>query len=181
MEDPNFEYSAAVKAYAHQLSDPRLQKFMLDVVDKNRYVTEGVEMKDFEFEDVDGEKHRLSDYKGMPIYLDIWATWCNPCKAIAPNFAALAETYKKENIKFIAISIDKNVKVWRDYVKQDGKHENVEEWLCTNKEFLEIYRISSIPRFLLIDKDFKIRMTFAYKPIEVDMQNLSMLLDEVIR
>lgn len=181
LEDPNFEYSAAVKAYAHQLSDPRLQKFMLDVVDKNRYVTEGVEMKDFEFEDVDGEKHRLSDYKGMPIYLDIWATWCNPCKAIAPNFAALAETYKKENIKFIAISIDKNVKVWRDYVKQDGKHENVEEWLCTSKEFLEIYRISSIPRFLLIDKDFKIRMTFAYKPIEVDMQNLSMLLDEVIR
>lgn len=73
------------------------------------------------------------------------------------------------------------MKVWRDYVKQDGKHENVEEWLCTNKEFLEIYRISSIPRFLLIDKDFKIRMTFAYKPIEVDMQNLSMLLDEVIR
>lgn len=178
--DPNFEYSATVKAYAHQLSDSRLRKIMLDIVDKNQYLMEGVEMKDFEFEDVDGKKHRLSDYKGMPIYLDIWATWCNPCKAIAPNFAALAKAYKEENIKFIAISIDKNVQVWQDYVKQYGKRENVEEWLCTNKEFLEMYKISSIPRFLLIDKDFKIRMTFAYKPIEVDMQNLRTLLDEVI-
>ena len=115
----------------------------------------------------------------MPIYLDIWATLCNPCKAISPNFAALAKTYARKGIKFIAISIDKNTQAWRDYVKKHDEHRYVEEWHCVDKVFLEKYRISSIPRFLLIDKDFKIRMAFAYKPIEFDMKNLTALLDEM--
>ena len=61
---------------------------------------------DFEFKDTEGNVHRLSDYKGKPMYIDVWATWCNPCKALAPAFQELAIEYKGKNIKFISISIE---------------------------------------------------------------------------
>ena len=45
-----------------------------------------VEAMDFEFKEMDGNACKLSDYKGMPIFIDVWATWCNPCKALETDF-----------------------------------------------------------------------------------------------
>lgn len=178
--DSNFKYSAGIAAYAQQLSDPRLREAMMKLVEDNRDIAEGADMRDFEFEDAEGKKHRLSEYKGKVMYIDVWATWCNPCKAISPNFEELAKEYEGKNIQFVAISIDKKVETWRKYMEQHGVHDNLEEWVCTDKAFIDTYRITSIPRFLLIDKHFKARMTYAHKPIEASMGELKTLLNELI-
>jgi len=178
--DSNFKYSAGIAAYAQQLSDPRLREAMMKLVEDNRDIAEGADMRDFEFEDAEGKKHRLSEYKGKVMYIDVWATWCNPCKAISPNFEELAKEYEGKNIQFVAISIDKKVETWRKYMEQHGVHDNLEEWVCTDKAFIDTYRITSIPRFLLIDKHFKVRMTYAHKPIEASMGELKTLLNELI-
>ena len=41
----------------------------------------------------EGKKGKLSDYKGKPMYVDFWATWCGPCRQFGPVFEAASEKY----------------------------------------------------------------------------------------
>jgi peroxiredoxin len=50
----------------------------------------GYPAPDFELANLKGEKVRLSDYRGMPVILNFWATWCGPCRAEFPEFQAAA-------------------------------------------------------------------------------------------
>lgn len=58
----------------------------------------------FEITDFDGERHRLSDYRGRVVYLNFWATWCVPCKAELPDIYALQEKYGD---RLVVITINK--------------------------------------------------------------------------
>ncbi len=49
---------------------------------------------DFTLKDMNGKDVRLSDFKGRPILLNFWATWCGPCKEEIPTLIALNENYK---------------------------------------------------------------------------------------
>ena len=49
---------------------------------------------DFEIEDINGGKLKLSDYTGKIVILDFWDTWCPPCKKEIPDFIELYKEYK---------------------------------------------------------------------------------------
>lgn len=177
--DSAFAYSSELKPYIDKLTDERLRSGLLKIWEANKDLLEGSMMQDFEFEDVKGNKHRLSDFKGTPMYIDVWATWCNPCIALSPNFAALAKEYQGKDIKFIAISIDNKVQPWQKFLEKKGLPENVEEWHFLDKKFIETYRLTSIPRLMLVDKDFRIKTVFAPKPIG-DMSEIKGMLDDLL-
>jgi len=61
---------------------------------------------DFVLNDADGATVRLADFKGRPILLNFWATWCPPCKAEIPSFVELANEYKKQNLLVLGVSVD---------------------------------------------------------------------------
>ncbi|MEO8456212.1 MAG: redoxin domain-containing protein [Chloroflexota bacterium] len=48
---------------------------------------------DFEITDIDGVRHRLSDYRGQAVFINFWATWCVPCRAELPEIYALQQEY----------------------------------------------------------------------------------------
>lgn len=169
-------YSLELLEIRERVKDPVVSRIVEGHVADKRALLTGVEAMDFEFEDLDGNRRKLSDYKGSPLFIDVWATWCNPCKALSPAFHELAGKYEGKNIKFIAVSIDKKAAPWKSYLAARPGTGNVLEWHAVDKKFSEAYRISGIPRFILIDKDFKIRAAFAYKP---GMQQLLPLLDQV--
>ncbi len=62
----------------------------------------GVEAKvgrlapDFEISDFDGSRQRLSDYRGKPVYVNIWATWCIPCQIELPDIQELLDRHKDD-------------------------------------------------------------------------------------
>jgi thiol-disulfide isomerase/thioredoxin len=58
-----------------------------------------------ELHDLQGGKHTLADYRGKPVVLNLWATWCVPCAAEMPLLSEMQNRYK-DKILFLAVSVD---------------------------------------------------------------------------
>lgn len=110
---------------------------------------------DFEIIDADGKKCRISDLRGKYLFIDIWATWCAPCRDEIPFMAQLQEHFTGDGrITLISISVDSNVKTWKKFLKKEQP--GWPQYVVDRKtnEFLEKeYRIYGIPHFMLIDPE----------------------------
>lgn len=61
---------------------------------------------DFKVKDVEGKDVSLAAYKGRPLLLNFWATWCGPCKEEIPALMELATKYQSSNLAILGISVD---------------------------------------------------------------------------
>jgi len=97
----------------------------------------------------------LENFKGRYIIMDIWATWCGPCRAQSPNFERLAEQYTNQNVAFVALSIDDNKWAWQNEASE--KSFRVLQLHSNDKNlFGKAYGIEYIPRYIFIGPDGKI-------------------------
>lgn len=67
--------------------------------------TAGDAAPDLDLLDLQGAKHTLADYRGKPVVLNFWATWCVPCAAEMPLLSEMQNRYK-DKVLFIAASVD---------------------------------------------------------------------------
>lgn len=100
--------------------------------------------------DINGVQKSLSDYAGKYVYIDIWATWCVPCRREIPYMEKLEEKYKDKNIYFISLSCDQNKEAWENNLKK-RQARNIQLRMDDNNTFMKSYEISSIPHFILLD------------------------------
>ena len=145
--------------------------------------------KFFNYENYNGGKTSLDDFKGKFVYIDVWATWCGPCKREIPQLKRIIKKYKEQDIVFISISVDngrgyKNDKVkakeaWRKMIKEKGMS-GVQLYAdkAWNSSFIKEYNIRSIPRFILIDKEGAIINAKAPRP---SSSNLEKILNELLK
>ena len=61
---------------------------------------------DFALKDMDGKDVNLADFRGRPVLINFWATWCPPCKAEIPWFIEFADKYRDKRLAVIGISVD---------------------------------------------------------------------------
>lgn len=127
----------------------------------------GLVSPSFEFDNYKGGKTKLEDFRGKYVYIDVWATWCAPCRAEIPFLKKLEEKYHQKNIVFVSLSIDqmKDLEKWRKLIK-DKELGGVQvladnDW---NSQFVKEYNITGIPRFILIDPSGKIVKADAPRP-----------------
>lgn len=81
----------------------------------------GYEAADFEFPDLEGRTHRLSDHRGKVVFLNVWATWCPPCIAEMPSIEALHRRFRDSDLVILAVSEDTGgAEVVRPLVEQLG-------------------------------------------------------------
>jgi peroxiredoxin len=66
---------------------------------------EGVAAPDFELMDTEGNRHRLSDYRGRPVIINFWTTWCPPCREEIPSMNRAWHILKQEGIAMLAINM----------------------------------------------------------------------------
>lgn len=61
---------------------------------------------DFALQSLDGKTVRLSDFRGKPVVLNFWATWCGPCKIEMPWFVDLQRQYGPAGLQFLGVAMD---------------------------------------------------------------------------
>ncbi|WP_294824798.1 TlpA disulfide reductase family protein [uncultured Flavobacterium sp.] len=123
----------------------------------------------FSYENFKGGTTTLESLKGKYVYVDVWATWCGPCRQQIPHLQQLEKDYHGKNIEFVSISIDekKNYEKWRKMVtdQQLGGIQLIADnaW---QSAFVQAFGINSIPRFLLIDPKGNVVNADAPRPSE---------------
>ena len=129
-------------------------------------VKSGVMAHDNEFCDAAANVHRFSEFKGKVLYVDIWATWCGPCKMEIPHLAKVVEHFKdNDDVKIISISVDTNRKAWENKIAADKPAWT--QYIANKQQYAQISKdwgIMGIPRFILINKDGSIYDGDAIRP-----------------
>ena len=124
----------------------------------------GMPAPTFSYPDTAGIFIKLTDFKGKPVYIDVWATWCGPCLAQLPKLRELEKEFG-DKIAFISISVDEKRETWKNFIR-DRKLSGIQ--LHSPKggqaEIRDLYVIQGIPRFILIDPEGKIIDVNASRP-----------------
>lgn len=133
----------------------------------------GLASASFDYENAKGGKTKLEDLRGKYVYVDVWATWCGPCRQQIPFLKQIEEKYHGKNIEFVSISIDKATDhdKWKKMVTDQALGGTQlfadKDWSST---FVQSYGINSIPRFILIGPDGKIVDADAKRPSDPALQ-----------
>jgi cytochrome c biogenesis protein CcmG/thiol:disulfide interchange protein DsbE len=107
---------------------------------------------------VAGTKARsIADYKGQVVLLNIWATWCNPCRAEMPSMQRLQSELGPQGLKIVAVSIDQPgmEQAIRDFTKELGLTFDVLYDATQNIQLQ--YVTSGVPETFVIGRDGVIR------------------------
>ncbi len=133
-------------------------------------LVEGQPAIDIMMTDVDGNVKRLSDFRGKVIYMDLWATWCGPCIQESPFFETLSKKYEGKDIVFLPVSTDSRATTWKSYLKVH--HKDLQQYISQDQALKDGWCVRYIPRFILIDRDFKIVNAYAPRPSEEGIEDL---------
>jgi len=122
--------------------------------DKVKVLAVGDKAPDFELVDLDGNKQRLSDYKGEGVFLNFWGTWCGPCKKEMPYMEKQHKAFEEKGVNILAVNIaESNLKV-ETFRDQYGLTFPIA--IDKDKSVKEAYNIVPLPTTFFINKDGKI-------------------------
>ncbi|MFN7705872.1 MAG: TlpA family protein disulfide reductase [Chryseotalea sp.] len=112
---------------------------------------------------LDGDTLSLEELRGKVVYIDVWATWCGPCREEFPHMKKLQENFKNnENIVFLNVSVDRDKEAWRNFIKSGQTPKGIH--IINDGSIYNTYLISGIPRYILIDNRGKIINADAFRP-----------------
>ncbi|ATL43079.1 TlpA family protein disulfide reductase [Elizabethkingia miricola] len=89
------------------------------------------------------------------VLIDLWATWCVPCLNEMPAWNKSEQKYKGK-IKFVKISIDHNFEKWHNFLSSKNDHNFNYIITNSNHPFIKEFKINTIPRYMLLDKNYEI-------------------------
>ena len=132
---------------------------------------EGEAAIDFTYPDKDGNEFSLTSFKGSVVYVDVWATWCGPCKAEIPSLQKLETEYHGKDITFMSVSVDTDKEAWEKMVAEKELG-GIQLWADGWSKITKDYAIFGIPRFMLFDAEGNVVSTNAPRPSSEDIREL---------
>ena len=119
--------------------------------------------------DLSGNVVEFSSFRGKYVYVDIWASWCQPCRGEIPHLQALEKSLERKDVTFVSISVDQDPAAWQAAAKEL----NLEGNQLNDKEgaVCRALNVRYIPRFMLIDPEGNIINDDAPRPSSVKEVN----------
>ncbi len=104
---------------------------------------------DFLLTDLDGNQHRLSDYRGQVLIINFWATWCPPCRDEMPSMQRAWEQLEKEDILMLGINVGED----EDIIFQFTANYPVEFPLLMDRDSKTIdqWPVNGLPTTFVVD------------------------------
>jgi peroxiredoxin len=129
--------------------------------DRIQPVTAGTAAPDFEVTDLAGGLDRLSDHRGEVVLLNIWATWCGPCRVEMPSMERLYRGIAEDGFEIMAVSIDAEIGQFDRFGYPGGDIQAFADSLGLTFPMLhdpsggiqQLYRTTGVPETFLIGRD----------------------------
>ena len=106
---------------------------------------------DFKLQDLNGKTVKLSDFKGKPVLLDFWATWCPPCRASIPGMEKLYKKYSGKGLVVLSISLDQGD--WDSVKSFSTEHGITYPVLKGTEDVASQFQVRTIPMLVIINKE----------------------------
>lgn len=104
---------------------------------------------------LDGREVRIADFRGRPLWVFFWATWCPPCQQETPDVRDAFEAHRDEGLLVLAIDIQEPVEVVSDYVELYDLRYTI--GIDTDGTIMATYGVFGLPTHYFIDRDGLIR------------------------
>ncbi len=110
-----------------------------------------------EIKDLDGNTFKIEDKKGKVVLINLWATWCGPCRAEMPELVALQEKYRDKDFEIIGLDTDdesvEEIKAFAERMKLNYQLGYADGKILS--EFIKITRLSGIPQTMIVNREGK--------------------------
>lgn len=115
-----------------------------------------------EIKKIDDSVIKLEDKKGSVILLNLWATWCGPCRAEMPHLVEMQDKFRDKNFEIIGLDVDpesvEDINKFAAQMKLNYQLGFADGEMM--KEFLRISNFTGIPQSFLIDREGRLRGVF---------------------
>jgi len=128
-----------------------------------RHLSVGKTPPNVESRNLDGEKVQLKDYKGKVVMLDMWATWCGPCKSMIPHEREMATKHKDDPFALISVSGDEEKSTLKKFLEKT-KMPWVHWWDGPEGKIIKGWNIQAFPTIYILDAEGVIRYKFVGVP-----------------
>jgi len=139
---------------------------------------QGSEAPDFTVYDLEGNAHKLSDFRGKPVLLNFWASWCGPCQMEMPDFQKFYESHG-DQVHFVIVNLtdgqQETVESASAFIEEKGYSFPV--YYDTDIDAAAKYGVSAVPVSYFIDAEGYF-VAWAQGALSADMlqQGMDMLL-----
>ena len=137
----------------------------------------GTPAPDFSLKTLSGQSVRLSDLRGKVVFLNLWATWCPPCREEMPSMVRFYERYRAQGVEVVAVSEDRDPEAVRKFVKGQGVTFSVA--LDDEKRVYRLYGATGVPETHLIDRKGVLR-AFQMGPFDWTAPEVTKLVQELL-
>jgi len=107
-------------------------------------------------EKLDGDPGSITEYRGKVVVLDVWTTWCGPCRAMIPHHVHLAEQLKDKPFAILSVSCDRDKKTLEGFLADTDMPWD-HWWVAPDSEFKRALNITSFPTIFVLDAKGVIR------------------------
>jgi cytochrome c biogenesis protein CcmG/thiol:disulfide interchange protein DsbE len=103
-----------------------------------------------------GDSVALASFEGSVVLLNIWATWCEPCRAEMPSMQRLYESFGPQGLKVVAVSVDQaDVQVVRDFQREYGLTFDILQ--DRSRAIERVFQTTGVPESFVLDREGTIR------------------------
>ncbi|MBD0380636.1 thiol-disulfide oxidoreductase ResA [Paenibacillus sedimenti] len=128
----------------------------LSAADSKKYPQVGDKAPDFSLIGLDGKTHKLSEYKGKPVLMNFWGTFCPPCKEEMPDLQRQYDKWSPQGVVFLEVNVDKNKVTVQAFMDQYNL--NMPVLLDAKEEVRKKYGVMDYPTTFFISPDGKVEV-----------------------
>lgn len=130
------------------------ERFAAEFAPASKLLKVGDAAPDFSLQDLNGETVKLSQFRGRPILINFWATWCGPCRLEMPEIEAAYRAYREQGFIVLAVDVQEPPEDVRAFVDELGL--SFVPLLDAAGAVFDLYQVRALPTSYFIDRQGRI-------------------------